>query len=479
MGYHPTATPPPLTNNQPPNNQFCHNLFENNQPRTSTMIQTPYAGASPTTPADLLEGITQIVNQAMKSNRQDEIAKQMMKNIKIFDGSNKAECINWISQVEAAAKFTNTPFRELICQSMAPAMLHIFSELSAMATDGDIKEAILTNYSDIPSTTEAATRLQNIQISAHEPLVTFNHRYEAIHKVAFGISTRQQDNKTILIEYAKKLPTNTRDKLLRKLAKKNSYIKMLDDAFRQALDINKESSFVEAATGRSNDQVNTRIDTQINELEDSFQDYDINAMSTRTNSRSGNRSWNNSFDQPSQRNNSFNSSHSSRSNYRDNSYSSSDDNQNRQGFHRDNTRNEGYQQTPRYNQRNQHHQYRYDNNQDRNRRRPNKYQHHRNQHKVQVIFEFSDQNMMEMMQTVRGFINLIKANPTTRDHYKTNKLATRNYDNEVNESEIKTSNLDQVQQFFNEDADIVFDALVAADYIDEIDCMDGTRQPLA
>ena len=83
------------------------------------------------------------------------------------------------------------------------------------------------------------------------------------------------------------------------------------------------------------------------------------------------------------------------------------------------------------------------------------------------------------MQTVRGFINLIKANPTMRDHYKINKLANRKYDNEVNISEIKTSNLDQVQQFFNEDADVVFDALVAADYIDEIDCMDGIRQPSA
>ena len=86
---------------------------------------------------------------------------------------------------------------------------------------------------------------------------------------------------------------------------------------------------------------------------------------------------------------------------------------------------------------------------------------------------------MEMMQTVRVFINLIKANPTTRDHYKINKLANRKYDNEVNESEIKTSNLGQVQQFFNKDADVVFDALVAADYIDEIDCTDSTRQPSA
>ena len=85
---------------------------------------------------------------------------------------------------------------------------------------------------------------------------------------------------------------------------------------------------------------------------------------------------------------------------------------------------------------------------------------------------------MEMMQMVRGFINVIKANPTTREHYKANKLASRKYDNEVNESEIKSSSLDQVQ-FFNEDADIVFDALVAADYIDEIDCTDGVHQPSA
>ena len=386
------------------------------------------------------------MNQVTNNNKRDDSSKKMMKNIKIFDGSNKAVCINWLSQVEAAARFTNTPFHELICQSMASTMLHIFSELSALPSDEDIKEAILTNYSDIPSTTKAATQLQKIQISANEPLVTFNHRYKAIHKVAFDIPTRQQENKTVIIEYAKKLPVNTRDKLLRKIAKKNSYIKTLDDALKQAIDINKETSFVEAATGKYSDQTNTKIETQINELEDSFQEYDINTMSTRSTNRSGDGSWNGSFDRSSHRNNSFNSSQNSRSNYRGNSYSSNNDSQNRQGFNRDNSRNRGYQQQSRYEQRNQNYQNRYGNNQDRNRfdnrRRPNKYQHHRSQHKAQVIFKFSDQNMMEMMQTVRGFINLIKANPTTREQYKTNKLATRKYDNEVNESEIQSSSLD-------------------------------------
>ena len=264
----------------------------------------------------------------------------------------------------------------------------------------------------------------------NEPLVTFNHRYEAIHKVAFKMSPNQQESKTVIVEYAKKLPANTRDKLLRKIAKKNSYIKMLDDAFKQALDINRETSFVEAVTGRYNDQSGTKIETQINELSDSFQEYDINAMNTRSTNRSGDGSWNGSFDRSSSKNNSFNSSQNSRSNYRSNSYPSNNDSYNRQNYSRDSSRNRNYQQQPRYKQRNKRYvnnqdRNRYENNQDRhrfdNRRRPNRYQHHRNQHKAQVIFKFSDQSVMEMMQMVRGFINLIKANPTTREHYKSNK----------------------------------------------------------
>ena len=411
----------------------------------------------------------------------------MMKNIKIFDGSNKAECITSLSQVEAAAKFTNTPFRELICQSMAPSMLHVLSELSALVSNTDIKNAILANYSDIPSTTEAASRLQNMQTSPHEPLVTFNHRYKAIHKVAFGLSPSQQENRNAIVEYAKKLPLNTRDKLLRKIAKKNSYIETLDDAFKQAIEINRETSFVEAASGRYNDQNGTKIETQINELDDSFQDCDNNVMNTRSTNRSGDGSFNGSFNRSSSRNNSFNSLQNSRSSYRNNNYSSSNDSHNsysRQGYNRDNNRYRGHQQNQRYEQRNPNYQNRYDNKQDRNRfdnrRRPNKYQHHRNQHKTQIIFEFSDQDMIEMMKTVRGFINLIKANPTSREQYKVNKLTARKeYNNKGNESQIHSSNLDQVQQLINEDTDLVFDTLVAADYIDEIDCADGIRQQQA
>ena len=135
-------------------------------------------------------------------------------------------------------------------------------------------------------------------------------------------------------------------------------------------------------------------------------------------------------------------------------------------------------------QKSQNYQNRYDKNQDRysfdNRRRPNKYQHHRNQPKAQIIFEYTDQNMSEMLKRVRSFIDFMKANPTTREQFKTNKLTTcREYNNEINESEINACSLDQVQQLINEDKDIVFDALVAVDYIDEVDCTDGSSHQQA
>ena len=430
-GYHPTATPPPLigattTRGQQTqqtgttnNGHLFQNLFQNQIPRINATAHTPFNGTSPAPSANMTEALTQILAHVTSDKKQDNISKQMMKNIKIFDGTNKAECITWLSQVEAAARFSNKPFRELICHSMTPSMLHVLSELLPAASDENIKNAILANYSDIPSTAEAATRLQSMKTSSTEPLVTFNHRYKAIHRVAFGLSPNEQYNKTIIIEYAKKLPQIARDKLLRKIAKKNSYIRTLDNAFKQAIEINRETSFVEAASGQYNDQTNKRIETQINELDDSFQDCDINAMNTRSTNRSSNGSHNGSFDRSSSRNSSLNSSYNSRPNYRNNNYSSNSDSYNRQGYNRDNNRNRGYQPNQRYDQRSQNYQNRYDNNQDRyrfdNRRRPNKYQHHRNQPKAQIIFEYTDQKMFEMLQTVRSFIDFMKTNPTTRE----------------------------------------------------------------
>ena len=171
MGYHPTATPPPLTGNTPNqgtqttaqpqltsttnNGLWFQNYQDTNQPRTSTMVHTaPLNNMSPASSINITEAFTQLLMHVI-GNKKDDVSKQMMKNIQTFDGTNKTECINWLSQIEATAKFCNSSFHELVCQGMAPSMLHILSELSPTSTDQEIKDVILANYSDIPSTAEA------------------------------------------------------------------------------------------------------------------------------------------------------------------------------------------------------------------------------------------------------------------------------------------------------------------------------------
>ena len=141
-GYHLTATPPslnernPITNTGTANNRpWFQNQYELNQ--TNNM--------SPAQAANMTEAFTQIMSQFVANNKGDGI-KQMMKNIKTFDRTNKSECITWLSQIEAVSKFSRLSFRELLCQGMATSMLHILTELPVAATDNDIKNIILANF---------------------------------------------------------------------------------------------------------------------------------------------------------------------------------------------------------------------------------------------------------------------------------------------------------------------------------------------
>ena len=406
----------------------------------------------------------------------------MLKNLERLDGKDRSKCLEWLSNVEVIAQHSKKSFRELICQSMSPSLLHIFSSVSAFASDQDIKEILLANYSDVPSMAEAVAKLQNMQISPDEPLATFNSRFKQIHQVAYDTSPEKQMNKTVIIDYVRKLPSYPRDKLLKKLARKDSYIKTLQDAFRNAIEINREISFVDATTGRTGE---TRI-TQINEMDDSFPDYEINAMSTRSTDRSGNRSFDRSFDRSSSRSGSQNSSFNSRSGFRNNNSSFNSSNsstQGRQSFgQKPNTQGNSFQQ------RNNTYQNKFEaqqgngyngNNRFETRRMPTKFNHSRSTPKAQVIFEYTDQNPWDVIHTVRNFINYMKGNPAQRQFFKTNKIVPRRFNTEVNESEIQSSNLEQIQQAVNEDQDLVFDALVAADYIDEINTSSNEGQQSA
>ena len=220
-------------------------------------------------------------------------------------GTDKSKCIDWLIQVEAAAQFMNSPLKDIVFSPVLPAIYSILKGLPTDATDEEVKQLILSNFSDalmLEQQTEATSRLENLKMDKNDPLITFNARYEALHNIAFGFGPEMQSHKPQLTIYTSKLPYDTSKKLLKKLSKQNSYVNTLKAAFKAALEINRETSFINASISQQEEHRHTTIDTQINELDDSFQDMDINYVTTRSNSqnnRGSDRSFDSSFSKSS------------------------------------------------------------------------------------------------------------------------------------------------------------------------------------
>ena len=140
--------------------------------------------------------------------------------------------------------------------------------------------------------------------------------------------------------------------------------------------------------------------------------------------------------------NSRNSSHSGNRSERNNSYSNSKN------------------WNPRYN---------YSNNYD-SRRRLNRYRHQPRDPKNKVRFEYNIADR-EMMSNLRMMVNNLKEHPqANRNSFK--KFlpgVTRRNQEEVREDTIAEMEIEKIQEILNEDLDLIFDALVIHDYIEEVD----------
>ena len=84
-----TAGQPTQQTNTTNNGHFFQNLFENQIPRANTVPNTQFNRSSPAPSANMTEAFTQILAKVTNNKKQKNVSKQMMKNIKIFDGPTK------------------------------------------------------------------------------------------------------------------------------------------------------------------------------------------------------------------------------------------------------------------------------------------------------------------------------------------------------------------------------------------------------
>ena len=80
-----------------------------------------------------------------------------------------------------------------------------------------------------------------IWLDNNDTLAAHNAEYEAVHTIAYGISTEEQNDKQILRAYANTLCNYAATKLNRKIIRRGSHIKTLKDAMEEAEILDSQS----------------------------------------------------------------------------------------------------------------------------------------------------------------------------------------------------------------------------------------------
>ena len=299
-----------------------------------------------------------------------------------------------------------------------------------------------------------------------ESLLAHNSEYAAVHEAAHGITPEEKRSEIALMDYVRTLPQITCDELMKQITHQESKIHNLRQAMNMAESLDRQARQRELnRQERSALRETTIREEAVNEM--SIQE-EVNFMSGRNdgcfNSTMKNNSgcWNNSPN----RNNSY---HGDRNNSyyggRNNSYqgrnSSYSDNRSDRNYSDNKSWNNNKSWNPRYN---------YSDNYD-YRRRLNRYKHQSRDPKNKIKFEYNIADK-EMFSILRNMVDQLKEHPQANRHtFKKILPDVTKYRNreEVREDTIAEMRIEELQEILRDDIDLIFDALVIHDYIEEID----------
>ena len=367
----------------------------------------------------------------MQRPRKTQDQNRFLDNIDVFDGEDKTKCLPWVNRVHQAAINSSMKFRKALPSKAGPTVFGIVADTPTDIKDLELKQVILANFSDISTPSEAAQKLRTIRMSPDQPIRSYNHHFTAIHEIAYGRTPEKQDMRIVLEDYANSLPEYTVNKLIDKVVKENSWIATLSDAMSHAIKIDQEARQAEVLKSRRNAS-NTMIDTTANTSMNEVDNIDVNFITVRQ----GDSRFNSTMIPGHHRE----SREFSPKGKFSNSQQSKPWNNNRSGGS--------------YN----------------NYRKVNKYRHPAREPRHNIRFEYeANKGNQELMRVLHKMIQYLKGRSDREiDSIKhMPKLYPRNV-NEVSEDDIATITIEEIQNTLKEDVNIVYDALVASNFIEEI-----------
>ena len=237
-----------------------------NQGNANTTNITDALQRTTTQFADALQKTIQRgVDAQAEENRNARLDKQFDK-IKIFDGSNPAECHPWLEEVHALCSQTGRPFKEMLLLCAGQAVRHFILDMAPDATDEQIKNDLITGYSDLQGLGCKQGAYDNIAQRPEEPVRSYIVRYSRLFKLLNGTAPNEVRMRTTSMHFVNSLRGYLSSKVENRLLAMNDRNYSLGDTFAVALQCELKA----IASERRHNKRNT---ITINNVHTEDQDY--------------------------------------------------------------------------------------------------------------------------------------------------------------------------------------------------------------
>ena len=186
--------------------------------------------------ANTLQQTIQIgVDVQAQENKNARMDKQFEK-VKVFDGFKPSECHPWLEEVHALCIQTGRPFRKMLLLCAGQAVCDFITDMSPEATDDQIKNDLITGYSDLQGLGCKQAAYNNIMQRPDEPLRSYIVRYSRLYKLLNGTAPNDVKMRTTSMHFVNSLRNYLSSKVENRLLGMNERNHSLGDTFKVALE---------------------------------------------------------------------------------------------------------------------------------------------------------------------------------------------------------------------------------------------------
>ena len=210
--------------------------------------------------ADALQQTIQMgVDGQAQENKNARMDKQFEK-VKVFDGSRPSKCHPWLEEVHALCTQTGRPFCEMLLLCAGQAVHDFIMDMSPEATDDQIKNDLITGYSDLQGLGCKQAAYDNITQRPDEPLRSYIVRYSRLFKLLNGTVPNDVKMRTTSMHFVNSLHNYLSSKVKNRLLGMNEKNYSLGDTFKVALECELKAMALERQHVKCNAALTNQVE---------------------------------------------------------------------------------------------------------------------------------------------------------------------------------------------------------------------------